>query len=248
MREEEDSPIAPHEGRYNRQLARDRDLLRRIHSGAPHEVGQAMEELLLYCQTTVAPYIGRHVAGYDNQQEAIQLTCIYVLENVADFRFRGVPLSHWFMRIAGHRIQEQQRTARRDRRRLGNDDELAEEPLDELPCEPSPRKKTVTRRRMAFQSRRYHARIDPEPDPVALPDDLTMLERDRLVKAATRLLPEAEERVLNQMYFCGQTNATAIGHLLGIPAATVRQHHRRALKKLERMPELRKLFDDLSLY
>lgn len=248
MREEEGSSITRPEGRHNRQLARDRDLLRRLHSGAPHEVGQAMEELLLYCQSTVAPYIGRNVAGYDNQQEAIQLTCIYVLENVADFQFRGVPLSHWFMRIAGHKVREQQHAAERDRRRFADAAELAEEPLDELPCEPSPRKKTITKRRIAFQSRRYHAPIDFEPDLTALPNNLTQPERDQLVKIVTSRLPEVEALILNKMYFGGQTNATIIGRLLGMPAATVRQHHRRALRRLERLPELRKLFDDLSLY
>lgn len=212
MREADDSSPAPSEGPQDHQLAYDWELLHRVQSGDPRKSGPAMEELLLYCQSSIAHYIGRNVAGYDNQQEAIQLTCMYVLQNVADFRFRDVPLSHWFMRVAAYKVRDQRRAAARDRQRHCDERTLADQPPDEMP------------------------------------DDLSRHECDRLVHIALKRLPEVEQQILILIYFRGLTNATAIGDLLGLHPATVRQHHRRALQKLERIPDLRRLFDDLSLY
>lgn len=212
MQEEDDSSPAPREGPQDHQLAYDWELLRRVQCGDARKVGPAMEELLLYCQATIAPYIGRNTAGYDNQQEVIQLTCMYVLENIADFRFRNVPLSHWFMRVAAYKVKDQQRAAARDRKRHCDDSALATQPTDELP------------------------------------DDMSQEERDRLVHVALQQLPEVEQRILTQIYFRGLTNSAAIGRLVNLNEEAVRQRHRRALQKLERVPELRRLFDDLSLY
>ena len=212
MREEDDSSSAPSAGPQDHKLAYDWELLHRVQSGDPRKTGPAMEELLLYCQSSIAPYIGRHVAGYNNQQETIQLTCMYVLENVANFRFRNVPLSHWFMRVAAYKVKDQQRAAARDRRRYCDERALAAQPQDELP------------------------------------NDLSQEERDRIVHLALQQLPEVEQQILTQIYFRGLTNSAAIGRIVNLTEEAVRQRHHRALQKLERIPNLRRLFDDLSLY
>lgn len=85
-------------------------------------------------------------------------------------------------------------------------------------------------RRLARQDR--HCRLAPGETPPSPPERVMTAEVASAVRAAVRLLPDSQRRVVELAYFSGLTYRE-VAHAVGIPEGTAKSRLRLALAKLE---------------
>jgi RNA polymerase sigma-70 factor, ECF subfamily len=85
-------------------------------------------------------------------------------------------------------------------------------------------------RRLARQERTY--RLNPDPAPAGVGDEVLAAETAGLVRAAVQLLPPSQRQVVELVYFEGLT-CREVASAVGIPEGTAKSRLRLALAKLE---------------